>query len=548
MKNIISLLFALLSCTLMVSCDDEINDWGVDSSHDRLFRPLAFESKSVKATAVEISYNKVVNASVYIFEFSEDSLQFNHIVRTDTILADTLTVYSDDSNQTKVEYRTWFNNLKGVTKYSVRMKAISRALIESGYVSFFFETPKEQIFTSNVPEIDKVTLYWTPVNELTEFVVWERNSSTGELIMETERRINLQEEGVDLSAGMYVLEGLKGGTPYTLYAFNGENKRGEVSFRTSGIPNSVALTITPDTPINAELRRCAEEGATSLTLIFEGGQTYNYIGIKENESDPDGIIIPGGIENLAFAGTLSATGELPLLKLGAVSLNEIVQSVSFDKLALDGELNNYLFSFGANQFKTISFTGCNISNYNRSVVRCTTSGVKLDAVVFNNCIIDHVSNNGYALIVANPADLGTVTVSNCTFIEMGSLIDARGAVDDITFDKCTIYNNEFGASNFFRFQTQPTEIAVTNLIIAGPNKSTELGCGYSNYKYLDFATCYLTSEVKLNTSRPFANINTFSGTAEDLFTDPVNGDFHFKPGVKFPGEGVAGDPRWNKSN
>ena len=31
---------------------------------------------------------------------------------------------------------------------------------------------------------------------------------------------------------------------------------------------------------------------------------------------------------------------------------------------------------------------------------------------------------------------------------------------------------------------------------------------------------------------------------DDLFIDPTNGDFRFKPELKFDGEGVAGDPRW----
>lgn len=32
--------------------------------------------------------------------------------------------------------------------------------------------------------------------------------------------------------------------------------------------------------------------------------------------------------------------------------------------------------------------------------------------------------------------------------------------------------------------------------------------------------------------------------ATHLFIDPTNGDFRFKPELKFDGEGVAGDPRW----
>ena len=544
MKKIYQIMFLLASVmTLATACDDDVNKWPVDMDHDRLFRPLTFESRTIEATAIEISYSKIVNANTYIFEFSEDSLEFNQIVRADVILADTLQAFAEDQNQTRTTYRTWFQNLKGVTKYSVRMKGISRLGIESGWVSFFFSTPEEQIFTRITAEIDKAMLCWTPVEEMTDFILYERNID-GEILNETAQTINLQANGIDPMSGEYLLEGLKTGTPYLIRAMNGDNKRGEMTFRTSGIPNSNALNITPDMSINQELRRVAAEGVTNLTLIFEGGQTYNYINIKEDESDPDGIRIPIGIENLAFAGVASATGEMPLLRLAAVNLSEEMESVSFDNLAMDGEGSNYMFSFGDKYFKAISFTNCIISNYARSVVRATAA-VKVNTVIFDNCMTNSIATNGYAMIVANPAELGEVSITNCTMTEMGTLIDQRGGVDKFLLDKCTIYNNEFGTSNFFRMQTEPAEHAITNIIIAGPNKNVELGNGYGNYRYLDFSTCYLTSEVRTNSSRPLTNVNTYNGTAEDLFTDPVNGDFHIKPGAQFAAEGVAGDPRWN---
>ena len=45
-------------------------------------------------------------------------------------------------------------------------------------------------------------------------------------------------------------------------------------------------------------------------------------------------------------------------------------------------------------------------------------------------------------------------------------------------------------------------------------------------------------------SREFNDAICLEYTSDDLFIDPTNGDFRFKPELKFDGEGVAGDPRW----
>lgn len=57
-------------------------------------------------TSIEIGYTKVVNATDYIFEFSEDSMLFQNITRTVTIKADTLTPFAESTTQMKTEYRT----------------------------------------------------------------------------------------------------------------------------------------------------------------------------------------------------------------------------------------------------------------------------------------------------------------------------------------------------------------------------------------------------------------------------------------------------------
>ena len=44
--------------------------------------------------------------------------------------------------------------------------------------------------------------------------------------------------------------------------------------------------------------------------------------------------------------------------------------------------------------------------------------------------------------------------------------------------------------------------------------------------------------------RWFEEITRIKQSSDDLFVDPLNGDFHIKPGAGFAGTGNAGDPRW----
>ena len=126
-------LYVLLALIVgMSSCEDDANDWTVNKNYDALFRPLTFDKSATDATSVTLRYSQIVNAKVYIFEFYTDSLEFNaeNYVRTDTILKDTLTVFSESNTPMRVEYRTLFQEFNGSTQYSVRMKGEAVLILE----------------------------------------------------------------------------------------------------------------------------------------------------------------------------------------------------------------------------------------------------------------------------------------------------------------------------------------------------------------------------------------------------------------------------------
>ncbi len=78
-NNIIIFVFSILCC-FMLSCEKDYNDWEVESGHDRLFRPLIFETSKIQSTSVELKFTKGIGATKYVFEFSKDNLEFKEIV------------------------------------------------------------------------------------------------------------------------------------------------------------------------------------------------------------------------------------------------------------------------------------------------------------------------------------------------------------------------------------------------------------------------------------------------------------------------------------
>ena len=146
MKKKYLILLSLFTMMFVSSCNDA-NDWGVDASCNRLFRPLTFEVGKTTANSVSITYSYVPKATQYVFEFSEGDEEFTEVKKSVTILADTLTAFAEATDMVKTTYRTLFDDLKGSTDYNVRMKAVSADGTESGYLADKFTTPGEQIFT-----------------------------------------------------------------------------------------------------------------------------------------------------------------------------------------------------------------------------------------------------------------------------------------------------------------------------------------------------------------------------------------------------------------
>ncbi|GAB6119147.1 DUF5123 domain-containing protein [Dysgonomonas termitidis] len=537
------LLLSFLSFAL-ISCEEDVNDWGYDERYDRLFRPATFEVENMLPTSVQLKFSGVVNATKYVFEFSEgDSLLFTNITKIVDITTDSLyTLFSNlDSKKSPaaIEFSMPFGGLKGTTPYSVRVKAVDENHnLESGYMQAYFETPDEQIFKSSNSATNKATLFWMPDAEVTHILYWENVGEGQEPVQQT-----LQLTSEDKLAGRATITGLASGTGYMAVIYNDDAKRGTWSFRTLGINNgrTIRLQAGDASNIDAILIDCVTNGDRTVTLVFDGNQVYEI----------DKIIVPEGIDLLYMVGDAATDGIQPELYLNNITMSAPMTAIIFQGVDLNARLNssNYVFDIGnTNCFKGVSFEGCTIRNIGRSLVRLNHEGLNVDYVRISDCIIKNVGVSGYGFINMgkNIVKLGELSIKNSTVMDFGSdrLMQLQGGVVNLIIDKSTLCNFISKSAEVFRFDRQPGSVTVTNSIFTGNNGNSKINAGRNDYSaYLEYPSCYITSDLVINTN-PFTNAVSLELTSEDLFVDPQNGDFHFKEGVSFNGRGKAGDPRW----
>lgn len=551
MKSWKTLCVALMACTAwgLSSCDEDVNDWGVDASHDRLFAPLVYETMQVAPTSVQMHYSQVITATRYVFEFYKDSLQYlpENLYRTDTIYADTLTVYKDDSSPAKVEYATLFEELAGSTQYSVRMKGLDKDGKASGYLGVAFQTPSEQLFQSATATTESVTLTWTPTERITHLIFFDYD---GEKYVPREEPIELTAE--DIAAASKTLDGLTSGTNYKVQICNNDEIRGEYTFKTLGLGEGITIRVpwvseTEVIDMDALMEEYEVEGTSNLTLEFEPGKTYN-INTWELPS----------VDNLLFTSTTADQNNRPVINLPQIKLSSSMLSLAFQYVTIDGKDDGaaYFFQPGSLNIGSVTFEGCYIRNIKRSLIR-TSGGLNTTNITVNNSVLEHIGWNGYGLInISGTNTIERIEVTNSTLINMGEqLMDIDGGIGDVVFTNNTLYmpakmekpmNQLFRFDNYNKTPASPARVTMSGCIFAGLNGDKSLNAGSKKYSFFDYSdNCYLTSDVPVGGVR-FEGINELELTSDDLFVDPQGGDFHFNPAADIPaGVKSAGDPRWH---
>ncbi len=567
MKKIYTIALGLLALAF-TGCKEDANEWPVDQQYNRPFRSTTFEVGEALPTSLKITYTGVANTSTYVFEFAEVKIDgsdkygggeitnytgdtshfFDEISKTVNILADTLTTESTATAEAAKEYETWFEDLKGLTVYAVRMKAVTKDGRESKYNTLLMKTPPEQIFTSIIGGLEKATIYWESDKEVTHLMYGEIEATKDAEGNVTKRDTTWMPQ-VDLttamkSEGELVVTGLTTGSSYVAEIYNSDNKRGTLAFSTLGVKPSATLgmlNVTADMDVNTEMENLVAAGQTDLMMVFKGGEMFDFGG---------GIKVPAGATSAYFIGDIEAGGELPEVRATSLSLGSTLTTLGFQYVDVNGNKDaGFFMNFGnINPFEYFVSEGCTFRNMNNCLLRLCNSleGAVIKSVSLNNCNLIELSTSGWGVFNFNFSN-GTVeklSITNCNIRDISDqLMDIRVKIPVITIDRNILCQFKNALPKVFLLGTQPGEIAVTNNIFCGDNKGTKINAGYGNYTYFDYLSNYKTSDFVENT-RKFTNATTLDLTTEQLFVDPKNGDFHIKEGVKFAGDGTAGPSKW----
>ncbi|MFD2034777.1 DUF5123 domain-containing protein [Belliella marina] len=528
------ILFIAVCITLFSSCED-INQWEVDPTYDGLFRPLVFETVNINSTSVEIRYTKVLEAEKYIFEFSEDELEFSEIVKTVEVLADTLTPFAASTNQTRIEYRSLFEGLNGPTGYSLRMYAVNeRSGLKSDYTQLYFETSEEQLFTGAVSYSNRIQISWTPTDMVSTLMV--TIPLTGEEVLE--KTLTPQE----IAEGTALVEGLTPGTTYHFGIFNESVMRGRMNVRTSGFSDGIIMPVTPQDNLIALLEEAVMDGNSVITVVFSGQELY----------DLGNLSLPDGINRISFTGEPMPDDSKPHVYIQEFRISDMLyENIIFENLDIQSNSGRHFFFISHNgvEIGQILFKNSNISECT-SLIRLGNNDIQIKKLNFDNCQIKNTGGWGVINIGGNNVKLDSMSFTNSTLTEMGTqLMDVRASVRDIFLGNCTFVNRSRAWSQMFRFDNNnlPLAVRTENLIIAGTNSGATVNALSFDMTQtalnVSFAGSYITTDMEIN-RYPFSEITTFQGTTSDLFVDAENGDFRIQPDSGFGGLGRVGDPRW----
>lgn len=558
MKKLYTFILCLLALTY-TGCKEDANEWPIEAEYDRPFRPTTFEIGEARPTSLKLSYTGVTHATNYIFEFGEVKLEgsdklsggliqnytgdtshfFDQIVKTVDILADTLTTTSTATAEPAREYETWFDDLKGLTVYAIRMKAITKDGKESKYCELLMKTPPEQIFTSIVSGLEKATLFWEADKEVTHLRYGELNEEKTDTTWVAEVTLDASQK----QAGQCIVQNLTMGTSYVAQIYNTDNLRGTMNFNTLGLKPSGTVGIIQATAgmnVNDEMIASIAAGQTDLMVIFNGGDLYDFEGK---------IQIPEGATSAYFIGDIEAGGVLPEVRAKELKVGSTLEHLAFQYIDLNGNKEaGFFMNLNGNPFGSISAEGCIIRNMNNCFLRLSgdLQGAEIKSIHLNNCDLIELSTSGWGVFNFNFSN-GTVSelsITNCNVLDISDqLMDIRVKLDKITVDRNIFCQYKNTLPKIFLLGTEPAEIAVTNNIFCGDNKGAKIDSGYGDYKYFDYLSNYKTSDLVEN-KRPFTNATKLEITTEQLFIDPKNGDFHFNPKAKFPGDGTAGPSKW----
>jgi hypothetical protein len=521
-----AILFLLIGLTV-TSCR-KMNEWEVDESYNRLFRPSEVLA-SVDGVTAKLTFKGKPGVNSYIVELSKDSLKFTQIVKS--------------YNATVIKDGSGFSFaipdlLEPNTQYSARIKGADSTggKQESEWAMVAFKTKTEQI------------MYPVDIADLTTTTVklkWKIPNQVSHIMIGSTRYDITVEEG---TLGEKVISNLTPATAYTATLYFNTSIRGTNSFTT------ISLLPTGPNVINVgpadDLATMIQSAANGTIFVLFQGSVYN-------SDNP--VIIPSGI-------SFSIHGEegpnKPIVAFNGITLPAVTGTLKFENIDFTGYANgnptqakrNYIFNQGtANTTAEINFENCSIRNFVNSPMRLQSANViTIDRFIVNNCLVydigDNNANGTYGFLHATGAAnsrINNISIKNSTFYKIGYALIVHGTTpsQSVAIENCTFNNTTGNGRIFIDYNTQTIGTFSFNNNIFGKTLSpavTAKGIRYAGTNLI-VNNCFTTSDAAI-TGNAFTATG-YSGTSTQLFADPDNGNFKIIDNA-FTGKETAGDPRW----
>lgn len=540
MKNIkfSRILLLLVTAMMVFSCTDN-----EEYPETRLFRPVLNSNLIAQNNEIQVDMAKMKEAVSYDIELSRDDFA--------TVIM--------KFNTTETKFR--ITNLLWNTEYQVRATAIAATPEFNSKVSDLGE-----VTTEKFPSILQAPTA-TDVIDVAAKMTWLTGLGTGAAITQVKVFAVTDETlsnplftypvtAAEQLAGAKIVNGLTPDTTYQLAIYSEAVVRGWEKYTTKpGIAvdaNTIDLRGIP--PTATLLFDTLTAAAPGSTIILDGNVTYDVstsyyfnksLTIKSGYSFGQG----GAIVNLISNFNILAGANVEYIILDGLILT------SPDVLAAAK------YVFNVNQSSTIgeiAFNNCRMSNY-RGVCRFQGSTGTIGKYTIDNCIVNNIGGYGVFNVDVATWTAGDVLFKNSTIYRTVVFMASKSTTPtkSVIVEDCTL--NEFVAKGgiWYRWVNEVTNgITMKNTIVGHGYDSAPGGTNYAIIGYAGLAATtwtvtntYATSDfayVALNTKTiPGFPSFAYSKTVDNLWKDPVNGDFNFIDPT-FAGIKDSGDPRWRK--
>jgi len=538
-NNLFKYIFGnILVCALalgFVACDDS-NDWDVDGGANQMFSPVTFETSAVEATSVTLRLSTVPYDKSYVFEFSEDSLEFNSIVKTVEIPKADLEA---DPNASGKKYLVTIPSLDASMQYSVRVKVTSTTGIpDSKYVAVAFKTRGEQILNvaSNITN-NSALITWAAGSEVTDLIyTWSGGSET----------VNLT--STMIAEGKYEMTNLEEETVYSVQIKKGDRVRGSVSFATfpGSVGEGVIYSLDGTEDLNDYLANVVVD--ERVVLMVPAGSTYTVGGEGK-------LVVPASIKSLTLQGL--PDGDQPVLICKEISLDASAATFNFIMFNIDyqgtSSSADYLMNDNPSSGRAITefqLRMCKVSNV-RGVFRMRGS-LSVSKITIDDCQITNIGSFGVINADAETVTVGSIEFKNSTVadgVTSGSLFTFKVKPASLVVNQSTFYNPILTTGRYFATFTSaanvPSAFSVSNSIFSGSEANAAIQMRMTNPKIESqfVYNSYKTSEVNIPTGYPATGIEDYNGASTNLFVDPANGDFTIND-ITIGQGSKPGDPRW----